>query len=192
MNSITVHHACLHCTDVRFLYWSSLGPTPTIHKASMDGSGASAVLSISNVFVFTIDHTQQLLYWIINNGFGCRNDHVMGYSNVDGSGRGQTVVNSNCFLFGYNPQAIDFFRGTLYSYSGNYHFRIFKTIPEGETITFRFDGNYMSECPSPYTGMKVISDQRQLQGYCIYFNNACIRVPPSPPSPRKFQITIGF
>ena len=141
----------------------------------MDGSGASTVLSITNVFVFTIDYTQQILYWIINSDvvYRCSNNeqHIIGYSNVDGSGRGQTVITSNCFLFGYNPQAIDFFRGSLYSYSGNYHFKIFKTNSiqeERETITFSFDGNYMSECSSSYTGMKVISDQRQQQGLTVH------------------------
>lgn len=136
----------------------------------MDGSGASTMLNITSEFVFTIDYTQQILYWIVNNGNGCNNNnHIIGHSNVDGFERGQTVITSYCFLFGYNLQAIDFYKGTLYSYSGDYYFKIFKILQEEEIATIEFDGNYMSEYPSSYTGMKVISDQRQLQG-CFDIN----------------------
>ena len=127
----------------------------------MDGSGASTVLNITNTFVFTMDYSQQVLYWIIDNGHGCNSNeqHIIGYSNVDGSERNQIVVTSNCFLFGY-PCAIDFFGGALYSFSINYY-RIFKTLLGEETTTFTFDGGYMSQCSFSYRGMKVISDQRQ-------------------------------
>ena len=146
-----------------------MGHTPTIQRASMDGSGASTVLNITDTFVFTIDYTQQMLYWIIENGFSCSNNeqHIIGYSNVDGSERSQTVVTSNCFLFGYYPRAIDFFGGDLYSFSTN-TFNIYKIILGEETIVNTFDDDYISQCPASYTGMKVISDQRQQQGTKIF------------------------
>ena len=158
-------------TVFRLLYWSSLGSTSKIQKASMNGSGASTVLNITGTFVFTIDYTQQVFYWIIRN-WRC-NNNIIGHANIDGSERREIVVRSDTSCsnsFGYNPQAIDFFGGALYSFS-NYNNKLFKIELEGETTVFTFDGNYLS-CRILYTGMKVISLQRQQQGIvsvCIHF-----------------------
>ena len=64
---------CNHCTIIfsfSTLYWSDLGYYPKIRKASMDGSGSRIAISSgyagSNTYdlVFTLDHSQQALYWI--------------------------------------------------------------------------------------------------------------------------------
>ena len=143
----------------------------------MDGSDDRIVVTLNNTivdytFVFTLDYSQQMLYWM-NSSDNCRYTNYIEGARVDGSGRrivhNTTASLGSCSYDGYYlSQAIDFFRGAVYSYSG-YLFSIFKTVLEHTPqITRMFDRISWYMCYSPhitvYTGMKVISSERQLQG----------------------------
>ena len=138
----------------------------------MDGSGIRTVVSLYSAifdytFVFTLDYSQQMLYWI-NGSNSCYYTHHIGSANSDGSGKR--------ILYSYyaycSSKAIDFFGGAVYSYRLNNH--IYKTevasIPKlVGSIYINYHG-----CSSTYTGMKLISHQRQLQG--IYTRTNCIPI----------------
>ena len=140
----------------------------------MDGSGVETVVLLINAnivhtFVFTLDYSQQMLYWM-NSSDNCNYTNYIESSNVDGSGRriAYDPSSHNRCYYGYyrQTQAIDFFGGTIYSYSGRSS-RIIKTeMGNVLNITnFPYVGNYM--CQSSYSGMKVISPEHQLQGIHI-------------------------
>ncbi len=159
----------------RTVYWSDIGSNPPkIKKASMDGSGVRTVVLLSNTnvvytFVFTLDYSQQMLYWI-NGSDNCYYSHYIESSSVDGSGRRiayDTSYHGNPCYYGYyhQTQAIDFFRGAVYSYSKSRR-RIYKTVVEHTPNIYTFDsvGNYMCSVSYMYSGMKVISPECQQQG----------------------------
>ena len=178
----------------RTIYWSDIGSNPLkIRKASMDGSHiTTAVLlntNVINTFVFTLDYSQQMLYWM-NSSDNCHHTNYLESSRVDGSGRSIAYDPSRnhfgCY-YGYyrGTQAIDFFGGAIYSFSRR-HFQIIKTEmnhPLNNIITnFASVGGYM--CQSLYLGMKVISSERQRPGIHIlattsmhgsphYFSKTC-------------------
>ena len=136
----------------------------------MDGSSEGTVVSLYNanvdyIFVFTLDYSQQMLYWM-NSSDSC---YYIESSSVDGSGR-RIVYNTSrpgsCSNSSYRySQAIDFFRGAVYSYS-RHRGDIVKTVVEHTYKIIRYSHVSRYICPSLYTysGMKVISPQRQLQG----------------------------
>ena len=136
----------------------------------MDGSGIRTVVSLYNAifdytFVFTLDYSQQMLYWM-NGSNSCSYDtHHIGSANSDGSGKR--------ILYSYyaycSSIAIDFFGGAVYSRNLN---NIYKT--EVDSIAKFVDFINYHGCSSTYTGMKVISRQRQLQG--IYTRTNCIPI----------------
>ena len=122
-------------------------------KASMDGSGVGTVVLLNNtnivhIFVFTLDYSQQMLYWM-NGSNSCYYTDYIETSKVDGSGRKiayDPSGNSNRCYYGYyhGTQAIDFFGGAIYSYS-RYHNRIIKTVV-GNVLNityFPYISNYM-------------------------------------------------
>ena len=149
----------------RTIYWSDVGSTPPkIKKASMDGSGVGTVVSLNNVytFVFTLDYSQQMLYWI-NSSDNCYYNN-MESSSVNGSGRRITFYpgpHNNYFCF-FRTQAIDFFGGAIYSYSRYYIDKTEVELHPFNVMRFYYVNNY--RCGSSYSGMKVISPKRQLQG----------------------------
>ena len=140
----------------------------------MDGSriGTAVVLNanVINTFVFTLDYSEQMLYWM-NSSDNCHYTNYLESSKVDGSGRSIAYDPSRnhfgCY-YGYyrGTQAIDFFGGAIYSYSG----RIVKTEVNhalNNIITnFASVGHYMCRL-SLYLGMKVISSERQRPGIRI-------------------------
>ena len=137
----------------------------------MDGSGVGTVVSLNNVytFVFTLDYSQQMLYWM-NSRDSCYYTNYIESSSINGSGRRKFYDTShrNSYLchYGYyhRTQAIDFFGGAIYSYSRRYNVLI-KTEVELHSFNithFNYVNYYM--CGPSYTGMKVISSERQLQG----------------------------
>ena len=143
----------------------------------MDGSGVGTVVLLNNtntvhIFVFTLDYSQQMLYWMNSSDSCYYTDHIES-SKVDGSGRRIAYGpsgNSNRCYYGYyhRTQAIDFFGGAIYSYSR--YSIIFKTeVGNVLNITNRFSyvSNYMCGSSYMYSGMKVISRERQPQGICI-------------------------
>ena len=146
-------------------------------KASMDGSGVGTVVLLNNtntvhIFVFTLDYSQQMLYWM-NGSDSCYYTDYIESSKVDGSGRKITYGpsgNSNRCYYGYyrRTQAIDFFGGAIYSYSRSYS-DIFKTeVGNVLNITnFPYVSYYMCQSSYVYSGMKVISHERQPQGIYI-------------------------
>ena len=143
----------------------------------MDGSriGTAVLLNNANVvntFVFTLDYSQQMLYWM-NSSDNCHHTNYLESSKVDGSGRSIAYDPSRNYrgcYYGYyrGTQAIDFFGGAIYSYSGH-HREIVKTEVNHalNNIVTNFDyvDSYM--CQSLYSGMKVISSERQRPGICI-------------------------
>lgn len=139
----------------------------------MDGSGVRTVVLLSNTnvvytFVFTLDYSQQMLYWI-NGSDNCYYSYYMESSSGDGSGRSiayDTSYHSNPCYYGYHQtQAIDFFRGAVYSYSKSRR-RIYKTVVEHTPNIYTFDSvsNYMCYSSYVYSGIKVISPEHQQQG----------------------------
>ena len=146
-------------------------------KASMDGTGVGTVVLLNNtntlhIFVFTLDYSQQTLYWM-NGSNSCYYTDYIGSSKANGSERKITYGpsgNSNHCYYGYyrGTQAIDFFGGAVYSYSRSY-FYIFKTEVGNvlNIISFPYVSNYMCHSSYMYSGMKVISHERQPQGICI-------------------------
>jgi hypothetical protein len=151
----------------------------------MDGSGVRTVLmlnnsNIVNIFVFTLDYSRQMLYWM-NGSDNCNYTNYIESSRVDGSERIITYDPSNsryssngCYYgFFYRTQAIDFFGGAIYSYSGYYHDIIKTEVGNVLNITnFPYIDYYM--CQSSYynmhSGMKIISPERQPQGN-LHHNN---------------------
>ena len=176
------YHTCMHHIATilflfilcRILYWSDIGSNPPrINNASMDGSSVGTVVSLhktddnyTNAFLFTIDYSQQMLYWW-NDSNSCNYTSYIETSNINGSGRriiyNASTMDGRCTNNGY-PQAIDFFRGAIYTYPG--HRRdIFKAVVENapKIVTYNNINWYM--CNSTYYAvMKVISPERQLQG----------------------------
>ena len=133
----------------------------------MDGHSSSTVLNTTASYyklVFTLDRSKQVLYWI-NGSRSC----LLESSNTNGSNRSivynATRYDGNCYNRYYYmhsaSQAMDFFGGTVYTYS-QYNRRIYKTSAEGRPYISWM--NYMSYvCGSSFNGMKVVSRQRQLQ-----------------------------
>ena len=166
----SVHIATVYITQSRSLYWSDVGSNPKIKKASMDGSGDRTIVPIYNTssFVFTLDYDQQVLYWT-NGSNLCYYINSIERSNDDESGIKMfhnTSRLGSCFSsYYYRSQAIDFFRGAVYSYSRY----ISKTVVEDTPTIYRYDCVSYYRCYSSHTGMKVISDQRQVQG--VYVHN---------------------
>ena len=149
----------------------------------MDGSGVGTVVLLNNIevvhtFAFTLDYSQQMLYWM-NSSNNCYYTIYIGSSSVDSSGRRisyDPYSNVNYCYYGYylQTQAIDFFGGAIYSYSSRDYYQIIKTkVGNILNIThFPYVSNYMCRSsPYMYSGMKVISPERQLQGICIILCN---------------------
>ena len=141
----------------------------------MDGSGSSIIV-INNGYVgstydlvFTLDHSQQVLYWINGTRF---NHCYLQRSNSDGSNQ-SIVFNATAYYSGgcsyyyhhyYSTQLdMDFFGGavyTYYSYYGDIQATNTEGIPYVRTInSYR---SYICNQRS-FHGFKVISRQRQLQ-----------------------------
>ena len=142
----------------------------------MDGSGIETVVLLNNAnivhtFVFTLDYSQQMLYWM-NGSNNCYFTNYIESSNVDGSGRiaYDPSSNINVCYHGYyrRTQAIDFFEGAIYSYSRYYNDIIKTEVGNVLNITnFPYVDHYMCQSSCMYSGMKVISPEHQLQGICI-------------------------
>lgn len=133
----------------------------------MDGGGARIVAFLNDTFLFTLDYSQQILYWIeLSNSSNCTD--FMESSRADGSERRTVYKPRDCSY--YHSQAIEFFRGAIYSYS-SYHRNIFKTLVKSEPNITNFTYISYFMCRSWYksmcnSGMKVISLERQLKGIC--------------------------
>ena len=139
----------------------------------MDGSGSSVVISSGYAYrtydlVFTLDRSQQALYWINATRY---NHCYLQRSNTGGSNQ-SIVYNatrytggcSNYYYYYYTTQLdIDFFGGAVYTYSPYYRY-IQSTNTEGRPY-IRTINNYRSYICSQnsFHGIKVISRQRQLQ-----------------------------
>ena len=160
----------------RTIYWSDIGSNPLkIKKASMDGSDVRAVVSLNKAinfydytFVFTLDYSQQILYWM-NGNDDCRYTSYIESSKVDGSGRRIVHSTSQLNVCSYGPyyrtQSIDFFRGALYSYSRQGS--MYRTV-ESSIHVVGFLNWYMCHSSDMYSHrMKVLSPERQLQGIII-------------------------
>ena len=138
----------------------------------MDGSGETTVVLLNNpnidyTFVFTMDYSRQMLYWM-NGSNSCYYTNYIESSSINGSGRRTFYDTSHHYTsylcyYGYyrRTQAIDFFGGAIYSYS-RYLVKTEVELHSFNIIHFNYVNNYM--CGSSYTGMKVISPERQLQG----------------------------
>ncbi len=168
----------------RIIYWSDIGSKPNkIMKASMDGSDIRIVAFLNNAndytFLFTLDYSQQILYWIkSSNSSSCNinNTDYLESSRVDGSKRRIVVRPLDCYYHG--SQAIDSFGGVIYSYSRHSR-KIFKTVAESVSniTSFSYINHFMG-CNSfgprygcmcnSQTGIKVISLERQPQGSCMH------------------------
>jgi hypothetical protein len=145
-------------------------------KASMNGSGVGTVVllnnaNVVNTFVFTLDYSQQMLYWM-NSSDSCFCINYLESSRVNGSGRRIAYVPSSDCYFNCQTQAIDFFGGAIYSNSRKYYgILLFKTEVANVTKVARFSHVSNYTCQSllyMYSGMKVlISRKRQPQGICI-------------------------
>ena len=147
------------------LYWSD---NQKIWRASMDGSGSSIVIhngyarSTYNL-VFTLDHSQQVLYWINGTRY---NYCYLQKSNIDGSN--QSIVYktgcSNYYNHYYATQLdMDFFGGAVYTYS-SYFGNIRATNTEGRPSIRSINSYRGYICnQQSFRGFKVISRQRQLQ-----------------------------
>ena len=154
-----------HTCTISTLYWSDVGSIPKIGKASMDGSGNKTVIKNTDwhhKLVFTLDISQQVLYWIN----GTRSCYLQS-SNTDGSGRriayNASYTYGRCpnYYYMHTSQAIDFFGGAVYSYSSYSYRYIHRTMIEGTPSISRYSYNYYT-CRSG-TSLKVISRERQLQ-----------------------------
>ena len=147
----------------------------------MDGNGVGTVVLLNNTnivhtFVFTLDYSQQMLYWM-NGSDNCYYTNYIGSSTVDGSERriaydpSSNYYSSNRCYYGFyrRTQAIDFLGGAIYSYSRRHHEIIKTKVGDILNITrFSYMNNYMCQSSSyMYSGMKVISSERQLQGIYI-------------------------
>ena len=148
----------------------------------MDGSGGNTIISSGYAYsdtydlVFTLDRSQQVLYWIN----GTRNNHCyLQRSNTDGSNR-SIVYNATQYYGGcshyyhyyYSTQAdIDFFGGAVYTYSYSaYYSHIQITNTEGGSYIRTFTIAIMLIFCSwnSFHGIKVISRQHQLQSITVY------------------------
>ena len=158
----------MYCYDLttRAIYWSDIGSyPPTIKKASMDGSSELTVVSlynanVDNTLVFTLDYSQQMLYWI-NGSNNCSYDtHHIGSANSDGSGK-RIFYSHGYYCYSIT---IDFFGGAVYSITRNDGY-IFKAVLKDTPEISYYYVNY-DTCTSyyMYTKIKVIAHQRQLQG----------------------------
>ena len=165
------HDNC--CTSHSTLYWSDVGSYPKVGKSSMDGSSNSTSTVLNSTYhndklVFTLDRSQQVLYWIRGLQSCC-----LERSNSDGTNRSIVYCTGyyrgRCknYYFMRSPyfQAMDFFGGAVYTYSPHYNRHIYKTTAESRSNIASINNNYMSYICSSYSaqGMKVISRQRQLQ-----------------------------
>ena len=153
----------------------------------MDGSDVRTVISLnsaSNIdyaFVFTLDHSRQLLYWVNHNIDSCYYSIESSSAN-DGSER--TVHSTPSFGCHYpDKQAIDFFRGVIYysrdieDYLLSHHHTstVFKIMVEHTpniTTNFVYVRQYVCHISNikVYAGIKVISPERQLQGSIPAYN----------------------
>ena len=169
----------LQYPSYRTLYWSrsDIGSNSSkllkIWKASMDGSGVRMVVSLHNADVdyasiFTLDYSQQLLYWINHNDSCYFNIES---SSVDGFRR-RTVHSTSSLGCHQDKQAMDYFKGAIYVYykDNNMYYRhshnIYKIMVEytPKITRFSYIGQYVCQFSNLHSGIKVISPERQLQG----------------------------
>ena len=146
----------------------------------MDGSGVGTVVTLHSTgdkpFLFTIDYLQQKLYWMTSVNVysnSCNYNKYIETSHTDGSGRRRMVYNvissliGNCMSNSYDnnhSQAIDFFGGAVYTYSGG----ILQAVVVDTQTTVTYDSVNWYMCFSTnYTALKVISPKRQIQGNII-------------------------
>jgi hypothetical protein len=142
----------------------------------MDGSSVGTVVTLhstgDNPFLFTIDYSQQMLYWMnsVYYSSSCNYINYIETSNIDGSGiyseSISTLIIGNCTNDSYvydssHSQAIDFFGGAVYTYSRG----IFQAVVVDAQTIVTYDSINWYMCNSTnYTALKVISPKRQLQG----------------------------
>ena len=139
----------------------------------MDGSGVGTVVTLhSTGDLFTIDYSQQMLYWTnsIYNSNSCTYANYIETSHTDGSGKRTVYSASISTLVGNctnnsddnsHSQAIDFFGGAVYAYSGG----ILQAVVVDTQTAITYDSVNWYMCNSTnYTALKVISPKRQLQG----------------------------
>ena len=154
-----------------------------ILKASMDGRDVKIVISLNSsidyAFTFTLDYSQQLLYWIYYNIESCF--YRIESSSVNGGSERKTIHSTfpDCHYSDKPAIAIDFFKGAVY-YSSNmedvyrYYSRysdhtVFKITVEHtpKTTFFSYIRQYVCHVLNTYSGIKIISPERQLQGIAI-------------------------
>ena len=157
----------------RTIYWSDVSSNPPkIKRASMDGSGVETVISLWNVntFLFTLDFSQQMLYWV-NDSDICNHTNYIGRSSVNGYSGIRLDYDTSNSCYYRRTQAIDFFGGAIYTYSVQ-HRKIFKSVVQHvlNITSFSYVDKYMSYSSYyMYSGMKIISSKRQLQGIRFFF-----------------------
>ena len=159
-----------------------------ILKASMDGRDVKTVTSLNSsidyAFTFTLDYSQQLLFWIYYNIESSTCFYRIESSSVSGGSEQRTIHSTflDCH-YSYKPAiAIDFFKGAVY-YSSNmedvyrYYSRysdhtVFKITVEHtpKTTFFPYIRQYVCHVLNMYSGIKIISPERQLQGIAIYLH----------------------
>lgn len=150
----------------------------------MDGSDIRTVVAFFNntnnyTFLFALDYSKQVLYWIkSSNSSSCNHNDFLESSRVDGSERRIVVTPRDCYYYG--SQAIDLFGGIVYSYSRHSH-KIFKTVTVAESTpkitNFSYINNFIG-CHNSWhrygcmcnsqTGMKIISFEHQMQGSSMH------------------------
>ena len=154
----------------------------------MDGRDVKTVISLNSsidyAFTFTLDYSQQLLYWICYNIESCY--YRIESLSVNGGSERRTIhdmFSPRCH-YGDKPAiAIDFFKGAVYYlsnmedvyyryYSGYSDHTIFKiTVEHPPKITnFSYIRQYICHFLNTYSGIKIISPERQLQGIAIYLH----------------------
>ena len=145
----------------------------------MDGSSVGTVVTLhstsDNIFLFTIDYSQHMLYWMnsIYYSNSCYYTNYIETSNIHGSGRrivyNESTLIGNCTNNSYYnnySQAIDFFGGAIYTYSRD----IFKAVVVNTPKIVTYDSVNWYMCNfTYYTALKVISPERQLQGNCYMY-----------------------
>ena len=171
----------LHKYLCRTIYWSDVYSN-VILKASLDGRDVKTVISLNSstidyAFTFTLDYSQQLLYWIYYESCYYRIES----SSVNGDSERRTIIHGTFSLgchYGDKPAiAIDFFKGAVY-YSSDmedvYRSRytdhtIFKITVEHtqKRTSFSYIRQYVCHFLNMYSGIKIISPERQLQGIAI-------------------------
>ena len=155
------------------LYWSDVGSYPKVGKSSMDGSSNSTIFNAYDKIVFTLDRSEQILYYIRGHQ-SC----YLESSNTDGSNRSIVYnarryydrrCNSYYYMYSYYL-AMDFFGGAVYTFSPYSNRYVYRTTAAGRSRISRITNNYMSYiCGHSAQGMKVVSRQRQLQSKGIGF-----------------------